>query len=185
MSLIFHHYYHDVLCEDLILKDKISNTHQIPSIISVFLSHSSRLIVKNSQFAIPALSGFEFICGQKAKITKAKKSVSAFQTRTNQPIGCKVTLRKAALFSFLEKLVFILMPRLNVLKYHEVCSRAYNVGMEQILLFPEIEGHYDFFDSLKGCHLHITTSAISIESCQLLLTGLKIATKGMSIDSNS
>ena len=161
MSTTYETYYHNILCEDIILKDNISNVHQVPLISSVTLSHSSSLITKNSQYTIPVLSGLELISGQKAKITKTKRSISGFQTRKNQSIGCKLTLRNQKQFAFLEKLVLMILPRLNKLEYTKGERSNYQFGIQQIPLFPEIEGYYDFFDSLKGIHLHITTSANS------------------------
>lgn len=174
MQNFYKTYYKNILCEDLILKESIANVFAIPSISTITISHSSGQIAKNPQFAIPGLASLELIAGQKSQITKTKKSISQFQTRTNQLIGCKVTLRKSQLFPFLEKFTFFILPRMNTLYDGTPLKSVYNFGMDQLLIFPELENYYESFDFLKGCHLHITTSAQSKEACHLLLTGFKI-----------
>jgi large subunit ribosomal protein L5 len=169
------YYYSNIICEDFILKEKICNIHRIPLIKSISLSHSSRLIAKNDQLIVPVISGFELICGQRSKVTRAKHSISGFQIRKDQVIGSIVTLRKKNLFSFLEKLLFIVLPRLNTEKGQRILKNTnLSFGVEQLLLFPEIESDYEFFEFVKGCDIHILTSSKTLMSSRLILTGFKV-----------
>lgn len=176
---MFEKYYKEIVCEDLILKENLKNIHLISKMSAITVNFSSGLLVKNSQFAVPALTGFQLIYGQKPKITKAKKSVSGFQLRENQVLGCKLTLRKERIFFFLEKLVFTIIPRLNVIEEKKRCNSNYNLGIVQTLLFPELESFYDSFDFMKGCHLNFVTTSKSDKSSRLLLSSFKIITNRM------
>jgi large subunit ribosomal protein L5 len=175
---MFEKYYRDIICEDLILKENITfkKKHALAHFSVITVNYSSGLLVKNAQFAVPALTGFQLIYGQKPKITKAKKSISGFQVREDQLLGCKVTLRRQRLFFLLEKLVFTILPRLNVIEQKLVCESNYNLGII-IILFPELENHYDSFEFLKGCHLNIVTSSKSDKGSRLLLSSIKVVTK--------
>ena len=176
---MFEKYYKDIVCEDLILKENIKNIHLISKFSAITVNYSSGLLVKNSQYAVPSLAGFQLVYGQRPKVTKAKKSVSGFQIREKQLLGCQLTLRKERLFSFLEKLVFTVIPRLNVIDQKAFCNSTYNLGIVEPMLFPELEVHYDTFEFLKGCHLNITTSTNSQQSSQLLLSSFKLVTQQM------
>ena len=168
----FKNLYYNIICEDLILKENINNIHEISFLSHISLSHSSKSIAKNSQFAIPALSLLELVCGQKPKLVKTKKSVASFQIRKNQPIGCKITLRSDMLFSFLEKFIFIVLPRLSEFKNKSIQKSSYHFGINQFSSFPEMEGDSEIFQS--GSHININTSTNSTSSCRLLLSGFKL-----------
>lgn len=172
-------YFKDVICEDLILKENIPNIHLIPHISSITINYSSGLLVKNPQFTVPALTGFQLMYGQKPKVIKAKKSVSGFQVRENQHLGCKLTLRRQRLFFFLEKLVFTIFPRLNIMDQKSLQKSHYHLGLIQTLLFPEVENYYDSFEFLKGCQLSMLLSAKSCQSSRLLLSSFKMITGRM------
>jgi large subunit ribosomal protein L5 len=175
---MFEKYYRDIICEDLILKENITFKKRISHFSVITVNYSSGLLVKNAQFAVPALTGFQLIYGQKPKITKAKKSISGFQVREDQLLGCKVTLRRQRLFFLLEKLVFTILPRLNVIEQKLVCESNYNLGIDRrAILFPELENHYDSFEFLKGCHLNIVTSSKSDKGSRLLLSSIKVVNK--------
>nr|YP_010470424.1 ribosomal protein L5 [Tetraselmis marina]UVF37912.1 ribosomal protein L5 [Tetraselmis marina] len=173
-ATIFNNYYQKIICEDLILKENLKNISKIQKLKAITLSNSSRTIVKNINFSIPILAAFELFCGQKAKITKAKKSISGFSIRENQIIGSKITLRGQSLLTFLEKLIFVLLPRCNSLESASILKSSFNYGVYQVLLFPELENHYGFFEFFKGFNIHITTSCNSTKSCRLLMTAFKI-----------
>ena len=174
-KILFKDYYRMIICEDFILKEQIINSEQIPTINSLTISHSSQFITSNSNYLVPAFSLMELISGQKPIKTNTKKSVAAFKTRTNQCIGCKVTLHQNRSYFFLEKLFFVFLVRLNEYEKKQVNQCNYQFGIdEQILLFPEIESFYDLFEFVKGCHVQITTSATCQKSTRLLLSSFKI-----------
>ncbi len=175
-NFVFQSYYYNIVCEDFILKESIKSAQTIPQISKISINHSSSIIVKNLSYLIPVLSGLHLITGQKPQLTKAKNSISGFQLRENQLIGCKITLRKNYLDSFMENLLITVLPRSPILKLEnsQLLQSNFNFGFEQMLLYPELEGFYDYFDFFKGTNLNISTTATTIQSNRLILTAFKI-----------
>lgn len=170
---IFGFYFFFIVSEDLLLKQTIQSVSQLPSLKKISINYSSKNIIQNSEFAIPILSGLQLICGQKLKITKAKKSISTFQTRKNQIIGCKLTLRKTYLYSFIDKLIFIILPYLYLLNNKQVSESSYNLGL-QYTIAPEIEKNYDKFQYINGFNIQFSFSTKTKKDSKLLLTSLRL-----------
>jgi large subunit ribosomal protein L5 len=111
------------------------------------------------------------IAGQKPILTRAKKSVANFKIRENMALGCKVTLRKAQMFEFADKLMSIALPRVR--DFRGVSSKAfdgrgnYSLGIKEQLIFPEIE--YDKIDKVRGMDIIFVTSANTDEEARELL----------------
>ncbi len=101
------------------------------------------------------------IAGQKAVITKAKRSIASFKLREGMPIGCMVTLRRRRMWDFLEKLINITLPRVR--DFRGISGRAfdgfgnYTLGIKEQIIFPEID--YDKVDAIKGMNITIVTTA--------------------------
>jgi large subunit ribosomal protein L5 len=101
------------------------------------------------------------ITGQKPAVTKAKKSVATFKVRDGQAIGCKVTLRGARMYEFLDRLVNIAIPRIR--DFRGISTRSfdgrgnYSLGVKEQIIFPEIQ--YDQIDQIRGMDITISTSA--------------------------
>jgi large subunit ribosomal protein L5 len=101
------------------------------------------------------------ITGQKAAVTKAKKSVATFKVRDGQAIGCKVTLRGDRMYEFLDRLVSIAIPRIR--DFRGISTRSfdgrgnYSLGVKEQIIFPEIQ--YDQIDQIRGMDITISTSA--------------------------
>jgi large subunit ribosomal protein L5 len=118
-----------------------------------------------------AVSDLTLIAGQKPILTKAKKSVANFKIRENMALGCKVTLRKAQMFEFADKLMSIALPRVR--DFRGVSSKAfdgrgnYSLGIKEQLIFPEIE--YDKIDKVRGMDIIFVTSANTDEEARELL----------------
>jgi len=114
----------------------------------------------------------EKIAGQKAIVTKAKKSVAAFKIRDDYPVGCKVTLRRERMYEFLDRLVTVAIPRIR--DFRGISAKSfdgrgnYNMGVKEQIIFPEIE--YDKIDALRGMNITITTTAKTDEEARALLT---------------
>lgn len=118
-----------------------------------------------------AVSDLKKITGQKPVVTTARKSIATFKVREGYPIGCKVTLRSALMYDFLDRLITIAIPRIR--DFRGISSKAfdgrgnYNMGIKEQIIFPEIE--YDKIDALRGMNISITTTAKSDEeACSLL-----------------
>jgi large subunit ribosomal protein L5 len=123
---------------------------------------------KNMEFAV---NDMQAIAGQKAIVTKARKSVAGFKIRDGWPIGCKVTLRRERMYEFLDRLVSIALPRVR--DFRGVSAKSfdgrgnYSMGVKEQIIFPEIE--YDKVDAIRGMDITITTSARTDEEGRALL----------------
>ena len=123
-----------------------------------------------------ATADLQTITGQKPVITRAKKSIANFKLRENVPIGCKVTLRGARMYEFLDRLVNIALPRVRDFK--GVAPKAfdgrgnYALGLKEQVIFPEIV--YDKVDKVRGMDVVMVTSARTDEEAKALLTHLGV-----------
>lgn len=112
------------------------------------------------------------IAGQKAVITKAKKSIANFKLRDGMPIGCKVTLRKDRMFEFLDRLVTVALPRVR--DFRGLSPKSfdgrgnYTLGLKEHIVFPEI--NYDEVESVRGMDITVCTTARSDDEARALLT---------------
>ena len=118
-----------------------------------------------------AISDLEIISGQKAVVTRAKKSVANFKLREGQPIGCKVTLRGEKMYEFVDRLINLALPRVR--DFRGVNPNAfdgrgnYAMGIKEQLIFPEIE--YDKVDKVRGMDVIFVTTAQTDEEARELL----------------
>ena len=118
-----------------------------------------------------AISELEIITGQKAVVTRAKKSVANFKLREGQPIGCKVTLRGEKMYEFADRLINLALPRVR--DFRGVNPNAfdgrgnYALGIKEQLIFPEIE--YDKVDKVRGMDIIFVTTAHTDEEARELL----------------
>ncbi|MGH7935565.1 MAG: 50S ribosomal protein L5, partial [Chthoniobacterales bacterium] len=115
------------------------------------------------------------IAGQKSVSTLSKKSIATFKIRDGWPIGCKVTLRRAHMFEFLDRLVNVALPRVR--DFRGVSGRAfdgrgnYNMGVKEQIIFPEID--FDQVDAMRGMDISIATTAKSDEEAKALLEAFR------------
>ncbi|BEI31772.1 ribosomal protein L5 (mitochondrion) [Bryopsis sp. KO-2023] len=127
--------------------------------IKLVLNTSSKSVVRDKKFLIPLLAALELLSGRRPKRTYAKKSVANFQVRKRQCIGCKVTLRGNKMYQFLEKCRITLLPRLRDFQRFPSCSvgcqKSLNFGIDNILIFPELENHFELFEQVKGINISI------------------------------
>ncbi len=126
-----------------------------------------------------AVGDMEAITGQKAVVTKAKKSIAGFKIRDGYPVGCKVTLRRERMYEFLDRLVSVALPRVR--DFRGVSGKSfdgrgnYNMGVKEQIIFPEIE--YDKIDALRGMNITITTTAKTDDEARALLAAFKFPFK--------
>jgi len=144
---------------------------EVPRVEKVVLNMGLGEAIQNVKILDSATEELGLISGQKAVITKAKKSIATFKLRQGMPIGAMVTLRKQKMFEFLDRLINISIPRVRDFK--GVSSKAfdgngnYSMGVKEQLIFPEI--NYDKIDKIKGLNITIVTTAKSDEECRALL----------------
>lgn len=144
---------------------------EVPRIEKVVLNMGLGEAIQNVKILDSAVEELGLITGQKAVITKAKKSIATFKLRQGMPIGAMVTLRKDRMFEFLDRLMNISLPRVRDFK--GVSAKAfdgqgnYSLGIKEQLIFPEI--NYDKIDKIKGMNITIVTTANTDEEGRALL----------------
>lgn len=153
-------------------KFQYENVMQVPALEKIVINMGvGRLAVADSKAVDAAAADLTSLAGQKAVITKSKKSIAGFKLRQNQPIGTRVTLRKERMYEFMDRLVNIALPRvrdfrgLSDNKFD--ADGNYNFGLKEHIVFPEI--NYDKVDKIKGMDITIVTSAKNKEEAKELL----------------
>jgi large subunit ribosomal protein L5 len=156
---------------------KLENKMQVPKIVKVVLNMGLGKISdagKDSKIIDEACNELTLIAGQKAVITKAKKSEAGFKLREGYPIGARVTLRGSKMYEFLSKLVNLALPRVR--DFRGISNKAfdksgnYNLGIEDHLVFPEIDPTKS--TKVKGLNITIVTTAVDDSQSKILLEEL-------------
>ncbi|MCL2253940.1 MAG: 50S ribosomal protein L5 [Lachnospiraceae bacterium] len=147
------------------------NVMQVPKIEKIVVNMGVGEARDNAKILESAVKDMEIITGQKAVITKAKRSVANFKLREGMNIGCKTTLRGAKMYEFLDRLINLALPRVR--DFRGVNPNAfdgrgnYSLGIKEQLIFPEIE--YDKIDKVRGMDVIIVTTAKNDEEARELL----------------
>jgi large subunit ribosomal protein L5 len=147
------------------------NVMQVPRITKITLNMGVGEAAGNKKILDNAVADMTKIAGQKPITTKARVSVASFKIRDGWPIGCKVTLRRANMWEFLDRLINISLPRTR--DFRGVSGRAfdgrgnYNFGIKEQIIFPEID--FDAIDAMRGMDISITTTAKTDEEAKALL----------------
>ncbi len=149
----------------------IKNPMLIPAIEKVIISVGAGEFAKDAKILQNIQDTISLIAGQHAVVTVAKKSVAGFKVREGYPVGVKVTLRKDRMYTFLDKLISIALPRVKDFRGLPVNGfdgrGNYNFGLDEQLIFPEIE--YDFILRTHGMNITIVTTATDDKSAFKLL----------------
>ncbi len=151
-----------------------SNAMEIPHIEKIVLNMGLGEAVQNPKIVEGAAEELTKIAGQRAVITKAKKSIATFKLREGMPIGCRVTLRGERMFDFFSKLVNIALPRVR--DFRGLSQKTFDgrgnfsMGVKEQIIFPEID--YDKIDKIKGLNITIVTSAKTDKEAFYLLNKL-------------
>jgi len=148
------------------------NAMQVPVIDKVVINMGIGEAVADRKKVESAASDLALIAGQKAVITKSRKSISTYKLRENQPIGCKVTLRKARMFEFIDRLVNIALPRVRDFRGLNAKSfdgrGNFSLGLKEHIVFPEID--YDKTAEIWGMDITVCTTARTDDEARALLT---------------
>ena len=166
-----HEVYKDKVVAELQEKFGFSSVMQVPQIEKITLNMGVGEALADKKILENAVNDLEAISGQKALITKARKSVAGFKIREGYPIGCKVTLRGERMWDFFERLVSIAIPRIR--DFRGVSAKSfdgrgnYSMGVREQIIFPEID--YDKVDRVRGMDITITTSAKTDDEGRALL----------------
>jgi large subunit ribosomal protein L5 len=168
-------YYKDTVAKALMQKFAYKSPMQVPRIEKIVLNMGVGEAVADKKIMDNAVGDMTKIAGQKPLVTNSRKAIANFKIREGYPVGCKVTLRGARMYEFLDRLVNIALPRVR--DFRGISGRSfdgrgnYNMGIKEQIIFPEIE--YDKIDALRGMNITITTTAKSDEEARALLSAFK------------
>ena len=163
--------YSNEIKDAMVKKFGYKNVMQIPKLDKIVINMGVGEARENAKVLDAAIKDLETITGQKAVVTRAKKSVANFKLREGMPIGCKVTLRGEKMYEFTDRLVNLALPRVR--DFRGVNPDAfdgrgnYALGIKEQLIFPEIE--YDKVDKVRGMDIIFVTTAETDEEARELL----------------
>jgi len=166
--------YENELRPELISRFGYSSPMEVPTLLKITLNMGLGEAKQNTQMLESAVEQLATIAGQHPNVRRAKKSVANFKLREGMPIGAAVTLRRARMWEFLDRLVSIAIPRIR--DFRGLNPRSfdgrgnYSIGVREQLIFPEID--YDSIDEVRGLDVTITTTARTDEEAFALLLGL-------------
>ena len=173
-------FYRDSVVPQLTEKFSYANPMMVPRLTKITLNMGVGEAVGNKKLLENAVDEMTRISGQKPVVRNARVSVASFKIREGFPIGCKVTLRRAKMFEFLDRLINVALPRVR--DFRGISPNAfdgrgnYTLGLKDQLVFPEIE--YDKIDKLRGMEVTIVTTAQNDEEARALLRMLGMPFSG-------
>ena len=163
--------YEDSIVKAMTEKFGYTNAMQVPRLEKIVLNMGVGEATQDKKKVEIAAQEMTAIAGQKAVITKAKKSIAQFKLREGMPIGCKATLRRERMYEFLDRFVTIALPRVR--DFRGLSDKSfdgrgnYATGLKEQLIFPEIS--YDKIDKIRGMDVIVTTTAKTDEEARELL----------------
>jgi len=172
-------YYKETVVPELTKQFGYASVMQVPRIVKITLNMGVGEAVGDKKVMEFAVGDLTKIAGQKPVVTKARKSIAGFKIRDGYPVGCMVTLRRARMYEFLDRLVSVAIPRIR--DFRGVGGKGfdgrgnYNMGVREQIIFPEIE--YDKIDALRGMNITITTTAKTDAEAKALLAAFKFPFK--------
>ena len=164
--------YYETMVDAMTKKFGYKNVMEVPKLEKIVINMGIGEAKENPKVLENAVSDMEIITGQKAVLTKAKKSVANFKIREGMNIGCKTTLRGEKMYEFLDRLVNLALPRVR--DFRGVNPNAfdgrgnYALGIKEQFIFPEID--YDKIDKTRGMDIIFVTTAKTDEEARELLT---------------
>ena len=168
-------HYRDIVISKLTEQFGYKSAMQVPRITKVTLNMGLGEAVGDKKIIDHAVGDMKLISGQQPVVTLARKSIAGFKIREEWPIGAKVTLRRARMYEFLDRLINIAIPRIR--DFRGLNNRAfdgrgnYNMGIKEQIIFPEID--YDKIDVLRGMDICITTTARTDDEGRALLEAFR------------
>ena len=156
-----HQHYREQVVPRLQKELDIGNPMEVPRITKITVNMGVGEAVADKKVMDAAVGDLTKISGQKPLVTRSRQAIASFKIRAGLPIGCKVTLRGARMYEFLDRLISIAMPRIR--DFRGVSARSfdgrgnYSLGVKEQIIFPEIQ--YDQIDQVRGMDITITTTA--------------------------
>ena len=153
--------YKETIIKTLTEKFEYSNIHKVPKLVKIQVNRGLGIDGQNNSILKKSVDEFRVITGQQPVVTKAKKSIAGFKVREDMNLGVTVTLRGEKMYSFLEKLIHLVLPRIR--DFRGLSSKGFdrdgnfNFGLREQLVFPEI--NYDTVDQTRGLNITLVTTA--------------------------
>ncbi len=155
------------------------NPMQTPRLVKITLNMGLGAAARDRNAMAAAMDDLALIAGQRPSVTRARKSIAGFGIRGGWPVGCRVTLRRARMYGFFERLVNVAIPRIR--DFRGLSRKSFDgrgnfsLGIAEHIVFPEID--YDKIEQLRGLDVAITTSTASDEEARRLLAALRFPFK--------
>jgi large subunit ribosomal protein L5 len=172
-------FYRETVVPKLMQEFGYKSVMEVPRIQKITLNMGVGEAVADKKVMEHAVGDMQKIAGQKPVVTKSRKSIAGFKIRENYPVGCMVTLRRAQMLEFLDRLVSVAIPRIR--DFRGLSGKSfdgrgnYNMGVKEQIIFPEIE--YDKIDALRGMNITITTTAKTDDEARALLAAFSFPFK--------
>lgn len=169
-------HYDDEVRGSLVEKFGYKNIMAVPKLSKIVINMGVGEASQDRKKIEGAVENLSAIAGQKPVITRARKAIANFKLRENMMVGCSVTLRKARMYEFLDRLVNIALPRVR--DFRGLSGKSfdgsgnYNMGLKEQIVFPEID--YDKIDKVRGMNITICTTAKTDEEARALLEGFQM-----------
>jgi len=163
--------YYQNIVPKMLEKFKYKNIHEVPKIEKIVINRGIGDASQNQKIVESSLKEMAMIAGQKGLITRSKKAIASFKLRQEMPVGIAVTLRGDRMYSFLDRLINLALPRVR--DFRGILPKSfdkhgnYSLGLEEQLMFPEIE--FDKIDQVRGMDISIVTTAKNQEEGLALL----------------
>lgn len=166
--------YQEKIVPKLMEQFQYNNIHQVPKLVKVTVNRGLGEAAQNAKALESSLNEIATITGQKPVVTRAKKAIAGFKIRQGMPVGLMVTLRGDRMYSFLERLINLALPRIR--DFRGISPKSfdgrgnYTLGVREQLIFPEID--YDSIDQIRGMDISIITTANNDEEGRALLKAM-------------
>ena len=176
----FEYYYENIIKYDMLNKFNYINVQQFPKIQKIIVSFNCKSYDLKQLFS--SLIALELITSQKPFIIKSKISNISLKVRKGNPVGCKITLRKTAMYVFFAKILLQIFPynfflkNLDEQKYKKN-TKSLTFELKKVLSFPELENQYQFFNKLSNLHIVIVTNSKNFNELKFLLKSFKFLLK--------
>ena len=163
--------YQETIVPKLMEQFKYQNIHQVPKVVKITINRGLGEASSNAKALESSLTEIATIAGQKPVVTRAKKAIAGFKIRQGMPVGMMVTLRGDRMYSFLDRLINLALPRIR--DFRGISPKSfdgrgnYTLGVREQLIFPEVE--YDRIDQIRGMDISIITTATTDEEGRALL----------------
>ena len=177
-------HYKNTVKPELIKEFGYKNSMETPRLDKIVLNMGVGEGVTDKKKVVAAAEELALIAGQKAVITKAKKSIATYKLRDGMTIGCKVTLRRERMYEFLDRLITVALPRVR--DFRGISPKSFDgcgnfaLGLKEQIVFAEID--YDKVDQVRGMNVVICTTAKTDDEARALLKGFEMPFSGRDLE---